>query len=178
MGWKIQGEMENCPKMVIIVAPHTSNWDFIVGMGAKVALGLNGKWLGKHTIFFWPLGILLRWLGGIPIDRASSHGTVEQVIEVFQKNEQMVLGLSPEGTRTRIEKWKMGFYHIALGAGVPIIPVSLDYGRKILRIGNKIVPTGNEPQDFKLIHDYFAPAKAKHPDQFSNINHRDTESQS
>ncbi len=135
---------------------HTSNWDFIVGMAGKLTIGLYASWLGKHTIFFWPLGILLRRLGGIPLDRSSSHGTVEQVVDLFRSREQLVLGLSPEGTRKRVEKWRTGFYHMAMQSGVPIVPVYLDYAHKILGIGPMMTPTGDSQKDLREIGDFFA----------------------
>jgi len=167
MGWQIEGNFPNLAKFVVIVAPHTSNWDFIVAMAGKLAVRLSGSWLGKHTIFFWPLGVLLRRLGGVPVNRTSTHGLVEQVAELFRARDRLVLGLSPEGTRKRVEKWRTGFYHIAVEAQVPIIPVYLDYGNKILGIGPMFVPTGNLEKDLEEIGNYFARFEARHPELFS-----------
>lgn len=167
MGWQIHGNFPNIAKFVLIVAPHTSNWDFVVAMAGKLAIRLSGSWLGKHTIFFWPLGVLLRRLGGVPVNRASTHGLVEQVAELFRARDTLVLGLSPEGTRKRVEKWRTGFYHIAVEAGVPIIPVYLDYGNKILGIGPMIVPTRNLDKDLEEIGKFFSRFEAKHPELFS-----------
>lgn len=167
MGWHIEGAFPNAPKFVVILAPHTSNWDFIIGMAGKLTIGLYASWLGKHTIFFWPLGVLLRWLGGIPVDRASSHGLVEQVVAQFRSREKLVLGLSPEGTRKRVEKWKMGFYYIAQQSGVPIVPVSLDFASKTLGIGPRLDPTGDLKKDLATIGAYFGNMQGKHPEQFS-----------
>lgn len=167
LGWRLEGEFPNKPKFVIILAPHTSNWDFIVGMAGRLTLGLYANWLGKHTIFFWPLGVLLRRLGGIPVNRSSSHGMVEQVVDQFHEREKLVLGLSPEGTRKRVEKWKTGFYHIALQSNVPIVPVYLDYGHKILGIGPMMTPTGDSQKDLSEIGTFFSNIQAKHPELFS-----------
>lgn len=166
--WTIQGEFPNRPKLVTIIAPHTSYWDFIIGMAGKLALGLYANWLGKHTVFFWPLDVLLRWLGGIPVDRSSSHGTVEQVVELFGSREKLVLGLSPEGTRKRVEKWKTGFYHIALRAGVPIVPIYLDYAHKILGIGPMMIPTGDMERDLREMGTIYSHIRARYPEQFSS----------
>ena len=176
-GWKILGEIPAIPEMVIIVAPHTSNWDFIIGIAAKLALNLKASWLGKHSIFFWPLTPLLRHLGGIPVDRNSAQGVVEDVAHLFKTRDHLVLALSPEGTRKRVEKWKTGFYRIAVLAAVPILMIRLDYATKAITIGPLLHPTGDLEQDLTHISEFFAGATGKHPDQFSlpKANHRDTE---
>ena len=122
-GWDVEGEIPNLSKFVIIGAPHTSNWDFPVAMALVLAIGLDAHWIGKHTLFRWPFGGLMRRLGGVPVVRSERRGEVDQIVEQFKDHERMVFGLSPEGTRRRVERWKTGFYHIALGAGVPILPV-------------------------------------------------------
>jgi 1-acyl-sn-glycerol-3-phosphate acyltransferase len=169
LGWHMEGEFPNKPKFVIIVAPHTSNWDFFVGMAGRLTLGLYANWLGKHTIFIWPLGVLLRRLGGIPLNRSASHRTVKQVVELFREKQKLVLGLSPEGTRKKVEKWKTGFYHIALQSGVPIVPVYLDYAHKILGIGPAMTPTGDSQKDLSDIGAFFSNIQGKHPELFSTL---------
>ncbi len=167
LGWSIHGTFPDRSKLVIIVAPHTSNWDFIIGMAAMLSLKLSANWLGKHTIFVWPLSTLLRWLGGIPIDRSLQKGTVDQIVELFQSREQLVIGLSPEGTRKRVDQWKTGFYQIAWRAGVPILPVSLDYSRRVVGIGPLLTPSGALETDLEIIRAYYSNVKGKHPEQFS-----------
>lgn len=167
MGWKIGGQFPEISKCVVIAAPHTSNWDFIVGMAAKQVLGLSANWLGKHTIFFWPLGVLLKWLGGIPVDRASARGVVEDAADLFRRRKAMILALSPEGTRRKVEKWKTGFYRIAMSAGVPIQLVSLDYATHTVGIGPLLTPSGDLRSDLQEIGKYFSGARGKYPGQFS-----------
>lgn len=151
VGWHIEGELPNLPKLVIIVAPHTSNWDFVIGMSARLALSLDAKWLGKHTIFRAPFGGLLRKLGGIPVDRSAPRGVVADAVLALQRSERMVIGIAPEGTRKAAGRWRSGFYHIAVGAAVPILPVALDWRTRTLRLGSPFVPTGNAEADVPLI---------------------------
>jgi 1-acyl-sn-glycerol-3-phosphate acyltransferase len=131
------------------------------------ATGLRASWLGKHTIFRFPLAPVLRWLGGEPIDRSAPHGTVGTAIEYFRTRPQWVLGLSPEGTRRRVDRWKTGFYQIALGAGVPIVPVTLDYRTRVLGIGSPVVPGPNEAVEVAKLHARFRKEMAKDPAKFA-----------
>lgn len=146
MRWRIEGTLPNVRKLVVIVAPHTTNWDFIVGLAAKFALGLRARWLGKHTLFRGPAGLVFRALGGIPVDRRAAHDVVSQAVREFEHSERMVLAIAPEGTRKGVERWKTGFWHIARGAAVPILQVVLDRERRILRIG-AIVPARGEVEE-------------------------------
>lgn len=133
-GWKITGQFPNKKKLLIIVAPHTSNWDFIISMLVMFALNLRISFMGKSNIFIWPLSKLLKAWGGIAIDRSHPHGTVGQMTQLFQEREQLVLGLAPEGTRSKTVQWKKGFLHIALKSNTPIVPVSLDFKKKEVAI--------------------------------------------
>ncbi len=147
-GWQVEGDLPDEPRFVLIVAPHTSAWDFFVCILAMFTIGLRLSWLGKHTLFRFPVAPVLRWLGGEPIDRDASRGTVEIAIERFRDRTQWVLGLSPEGTRKRAEEWKTGFLRIAVGAGVPkILPVWLDYQRRGAWIGPAFWPSGDQEAD-------------------------------
>lgn len=137
-GWRVEGRMPDVRRLVLIVGPHTSSWDFVIGIAAKIALGLRIRFLGKHTLFRPPLGWLMRWFGGIPVRRETSTETVQQVIEQFAIEEQLFLALSPEGTRRKVERWRSGFWHIAHGAGVPILPVGIDYSTRSIRVGEPI----------------------------------------
>lgn len=134
-GWRFDGAMPNLPKFVVIVAPHTSNWDFVIGVATKWALGLDVRWLGKDTLFIPPLGWFMRSIGGVPVDRHHQHNVVEQSVHEFRAREQFVLVLAPEGTRRRVPAWRSGFWHVARQAGVPICCVAFDWGRKSVRLG-------------------------------------------
>ena len=166
-GWRVEGEWPDCPKFVVIVAPHTSNWDFVIGILAMFATGLRASWLGKHTIFRFPLATVLRWLGGEPIDRSTPHGTVRTAIDHFRTRSQWVLGLSPEGTRRRVDRWKTGFYRIAVGTGVPIVPVTMDYRTRVLGIGSPVLPGPNEPVEVAKLRARFCKEMAKYPAKFA-----------
>ena len=166
MRWDLEGELPNLPKFLIIGAPHTSNWDFVLAIAALLALGLEARWLGKDTIFRPPFGRLMRWLGGIPVDRKARHGVVAQTIDAFAQRDRFVVGVAPEGTRKRVEHWKTGFYHVAQGAGVPIVPAYFDYPRKVLGFGPLFEPTGNLEADLEILKAFYAPFAGKKPDQF------------
>jgi len=168
MGWKVQGSFPRTPKAVLIAAPHTSNWDFVIGVAAKFYLELSICWLGKHTLFRKPFDRFFRWLGGIPVQRNASHGIVQQTVENFKRHDQFLLGLSPEGTRKKVDRWKTGFYQMALNAHVPIIPVSFDYSKRIIQIGEAIQPSGSIEADFEKLQAFYADVKGKHPENFSN----------
>ena len=146
-GWRVDGEFPDRPKMVAIVAPHTSNWDFIVGILVVFALGLRVRFLGKHTLFNPWLGWLMRWLGGTPVIRDTQQGAVADAVEMIAREEQVLLGIAPEGTRRRGTPWRSGFYNIALAAKVPILPAAFDYGRRSLRLFPLFEPTGNYEAD-------------------------------
>jgi 1-acyl-sn-glycerol-3-phosphate acyltransferase len=166
-GWRIEGTLPDEPRFVLIVAPHTSNWDFPIGVLAMFAIGLRLNWLGKHTLFRFPVASILRWLGGEPIDRGTAHGTVEAAIERFAARPEWVLGIAPEGTRRRVEEWKMGFYRIATGAAVPIVPVWFDYSRRVVGLGIPFRPTADAATDLATLRGMYRPEMARHPDQFA-----------
>ena len=119
---------------MVIVAPHTSNWDFVIGIAAVFALGLRVRFLGKHKLFYPPLGWLMRWLGGTPVVRESPQGAVAQAVTMIERERAVVLGLAPAGTRTRGKPWRSGFYHIARAARAPILPAAFDGGRRAIRL--------------------------------------------
>ena len=160
-GWSVVGEVPNLPKFVIAVAPHTSNWDLVMGAAAMFALDLNLAFIGKHTIFVWPFSGLLRWMGGIPVDRSSAHGVVTQSVEGFKSAGGRVLVIAPEGTRKRVERFKTGFLHIARGAGVPVVLAALDYGNKCVRFGPMIMPGEDVEADRERIEAHFKPVQGK-----------------
>jgi len=168
-GWRAEGSLADLPKCVLIVAPHTSNWDFLVMLALAVALRIKATWMGKHTLFRPPLGWLMRRLGGLPIDRGARHNVVEQAVESFRARDRLVLAILPEGTRKRTPYWRSGFYHIAMGANVPIALGFADYRRKVGGIGRVIVPSGDVDADMALIRDFYSGKTGKRPEQFGEI---------
>ena len=162
LGWDIDGQMPDLPKFVIIVVPHTSNWDFFVGLSCDLALDMNASWLAKHSIFKGPWGGLLKSLGGIPIDRRSAHNVVAQVADEFRRRDQLVLAVTPEGTRKKVASWKSGYWHIAREANVAIVPVGLDYRRRAAVIGEPRYATDvieNDEAVFKAFFDTITPKR-------------------
>jgi len=139
--WHIVGALPNVPRMVLIGAPHTSNWDFIVGIATAWALNLRVTWLGKKELFRPPFEVVFHWLGGIPVDRGVSSGFVEQTVAVLGARERFALALSPEGTRKAVTRWKTGFYYIAMGTDAPIVLVTFDRPRRLIHLGPAITPT-------------------------------------
>jgi len=166
IGWRFAGEIPNLPKMVLILAPHTSNMDFIVGLAPLFALALRLSFMAKKPLFWEPFGTYLRWIGGVPIDRAAPGGTVREVIKQFQTREQFLLVITPEGTRTRTKRWKTGFYVIAEKAGVPILPIVFDYSRREVRFEPPLTPSGNMDEDIKFLRSYYNASQARNPDSF------------
>jgi 1-acyl-sn-glycerol-3-phosphate acyltransferase len=165
-GWRFEGTFPNLSKFVLIVAPHTSNWDVPIGVMAMFALGLRGTYLGKDALFRPPFGFLFRWLGGVPVDRSSSHDVVEQTIAYFSNSERMILAISPEGTRKKIPQWRTGFYWVAVGAGVPIVPVAFDFPRRRYILHPPQAMTGDAEKDIAHLHSFFSADQACHPDLY------------
>lgn len=161
--FRIEGEVPDVPKCVTIVAPHTSNWDFVVGLAAMLALGVEFHWLGKHTIFRFPFEPLWRWLGGIPVDRRSAEPVVAEVAKQFRARTRLFLAITPEGTRRAVERWKTGFYRIACRAGVPILPVSFDYGPRVITLWPLLQPSGDYAADLARLASRFASPMARRP---------------
>jgi len=147
LGWRVEGEFPDRPKLLAIVAPHTSNWDFPIGLATVYALGLRVRFLGKHTLFEPPLGWFMRWWGGIPVIRESPQGAVAQVVEVIQREPSIFLAVAPAGTRTRDTPWRSGFYHMAHAARIPILPVAFDGARRAIRIFAPFETSGDYEQD-------------------------------
>lgn len=160
-GWRIEGELPSASKFVIAVAPHTSNWDFLMGAATMFALDLRLAFIGKHTIFVWPVSIFLRWMGGLPVDRSSAHGVVAESVRAFRDAGERVLVIAPEGTRSRVARFKTGFLHIARGAGVPVLLVALDYGNKRVLLGPSFMPGDDVEADRVRVEAHFAPIRGK-----------------
>jgi 1-acyl-sn-glycerol-3-phosphate acyltransferase len=164
-GWRRKGRLPDIPKYVMIVAPHTSNWDMPIGMAIVFALKLKLNWLAKESLFRWPFGDLIRWLGGIPINRSKSCDVVARSIQTFKDKKKMVMVVAPEGTRKKANYWKTGFYHIAIGANVPIVMGFIDYARKVGGIGPTLIPTGDIEFDMQKIRCFYDVITGKIPDR-------------
>jgi len=172
-GWDVIGELPKDGKFVLIGAHHTSNWDFPYGMAAIFIYRLKASWMGKDALFKWPLGIVMRSLGGVAIDRSSPHGVVEQITQQLKKSEQLVIMLAADGTRKKMEFWKSGFYWIAHKAQVPVVCGYLDYRRKEACIGLSFVPTGNVKQDMDKIRDFYRGIEGKRGNQETPVRLND-----
>ena len=165
MGWSLVGTMPlHLKKFVIAVAPHTSWWDFVIGVLARSALKMeSARYLGKSQLFRPPIGWFFRMLGGTPVDRSSSHDVVEQVVKLFNEHDEFILALAPEGTRKKVAKLRTGFYYIAKGAGAPIVPVGFDFEKKQIIIGEPLYPSDNFDQDMERLLAFYRPIKGKIP---------------
>lgn len=168
-GWKIDGQPSGEAKYVAIFAPHTSNWDFPLMMSVIFVSGVRARWFGKQELFRWPIGGILRWMGGMPIDRSARQNMVEHIASALQESDEMVVGVAPEGTRSHSDYWKSGFYHIANQAQVPIVPAYLDYKRKAGGFGPPIMPSGDIEADIKLIGKFYEGVTAKFPHEVGQI---------
>ena len=167
-GWRLDIHLPDLPKMVLIGVPHTSNWDFVFGIFAIFVLRIRIRWWVKHTVYRPGLRGIVDWLGGIPINRAAAHGVVEQTVAWFAREPQLVLGLTPEGTRSRTSQWKRGFYHVALQAKVPIVLAYFDYRNRIVGAGECIWPTGDyEADTARMLAFYRDRSVARRPELYS-----------
>lgn len=160
-GWRLVGPLPDVSKLVLIAAPHSSNWDGIWGFAAKLALGFEVRLLGKAQLFWWPLGPLLRRLGVIPIDRSSPHGTVEQAVAMIRRSDRIWYALAPEGTRKRVERWKTGFWKIAHEAQVPILPAYFHYPEKRIGVGPLFATSGDMAADIAALRAWYRPWMGK-----------------
>jgi 1-acyl-sn-glycerol-3-phosphate acyltransferase len=166
-GWKAVGRFPyKEKKCLLLVAPHTSSADFIIGLAFRSVLRLTHvRFLGKQELFRPPFGFLFRWLGGTPVDRFAKHNMVEQVIEKFRQNDRFVLALSPEGTRSRVTQLRSGFYHIARQAGVPLVLIGLDFGKKELKIGEPFYAGEDMEKTIETVISFFGPLQGKIPEK-------------
>ena len=165
--WKIVGAFPtHLKKYVVIAAPHTSWQDFPIAMLARSVSGEKINYIGKDSLFKGPFGWIFKALGGTPVDRSTNNNLVDAIVDIFNKKEEFRLGLSPEGTRKKVEKWKTGFYYIAKGAQIPIIMVTLDFGRKQVQISDVYHPTDDKEKDFAHFHAFYKDVKGKKPEQF------------
>jgi 1-acyl-sn-glycerol-3-phosphate acyltransferase len=165
-GWRIVGNMPDLPKVLMIVAPHTSNWDFLRGILPYCVLRLDTTWFAKHTAFAWPFGIIARHFGGMPIDRTKGGNIVRTCVAEFARRERMAITITPEGTRKKVKEWKLGFYYIAKEAGVPVLPVALNYPKKLVMIMPPYYPTGDADADLAAIKAMYSKEMARYPENF------------
>lgn len=156
VGWEFEGEWPEVPQCVVIVAPHTTNWDFIIGLSAALSTRMNVRWLGKDSLFKTPLARFFRWQGGIPAVRDQAQGLVGSIVEIFQDTPKMWLAVAPEGTRSHVGQWRSGFYYMAHGAQAPILPVELDWDIKKIRIFEPYKTTGEIDRDFAELQSLYS----------------------
>lgn len=164
-GWKVEGSYPyHEKKNIVIPIPHTSNWDFPIGILLRNAYDFKIGFVAKSTLFRFPLGGLMKWLGGIPVNRKKSANFVDSVVEAYDEREEMSVCIAPEGTRRRVDKLKTGFYYIALGANIPIVMIRWDWGQKTLTWSEPFYPTGDKEADFDVIYKFFEGAVGKIPE--------------
>ncbi len=169
MGWKLEKNLPPEKKFVVIAAPHTSNWDFLFFLLYVWAIGHKIKWGGKHTLFKKPFGVLLKKVGGIPIDRRQKNNFVDTIVEEMNRSEEFVITLTPEGTRSRAERWKTGFYFIAKKANVPVALGYIDYEKKHVGIAGYYYPSDNLENDLKMLSEFYEGKVGKKPQHHSEV---------
>lgn len=166
-GWKAVGSYpRNIKKFVLIAAPHTHWQDFPLAMLYKFAERMPANFIGKASLFKPPFGFIFKWLGGEPVDRSKSTNLVQAIIDVYNSKENFILGISPEGTREKVDKWKTGFYFIAKGANVPIVMATLDFKNKEVKMSEPFYPTDNMEDDFKFIQNFYVGVLGKKPENY------------
>ena len=167
LGWKTKVSVPDYDKYIICAAPHTTNWDLFIGKRFMGAIGRETGFMMKKDWFFWPLGPIFRWMGGIPVDRSRKTSLVDQMIKIAKSSQKFHLAITPEGTRKANPNWKKGFYYIAQGAGLPIILVAIDYEKKCITAEKVIHPSGDLDKDMREIKLYYKNFKGKYPENFS-----------
>lgn len=160
-GWRVVGQFPDLPKMMMIAAPHSSNWDGLWGILAKIALGVKIQFIAKNSLFVWPLGWFLRAMGAIPIDRSAAHGVVDAMANVIRHSDKRWLLIAPEGTRRKVEKWKSGFWHIAKAANVPVFVIYFHYPEKVVGLGKLFYLTDDMDADIQAMRDFLKPYQGK-----------------
>ncbi len=168
-GWRAELVPPPTPRCVVIMYPHTSNWDFVIGVLARKVMGLRAQFVGKDSLFRFPLGPFMRWLGGIPVDRSQRTGLTGQLAEELRRRPSLCLALAPEGTRARAPRWRSGFYHVALAAGVPVGLGFIDYRTRVIGITRWERMTGDLERDLALVRAFYADKVGKYADQASTI---------
>ncbi len=170
IGWKAIYTVVEPAKSIICVAPHTSNWDFVIGKFFYWSLNKESNFMMKKSWFFFPLGLLLYGMGGVAIDRSKKTSVTDQIAAEFDRHDQFHVAITPEGTRKLVKKWKMGFYHIAVKANVPIQLGYIDYAKKEMGITQLFYPTGDEKADMEKIYSFYKDVTARHPQNFYKSN--------
>ena len=168
-GWSFDTQLPSEKHFVLIGYPHTSNWDFVLAMLFKSATGLPFNWVAKHSLFVWPLGILMRAMGGVAVDRSRTKGFIAQLADEFQRRETMVLGITPEGTRSHTEHLRSGFYHLALNAKVPVALGYICFKTKRVGIGPMLHLSGDTEADLAKINAFYANKQGRFPDNAGEI---------
>jgi 1-acyl-sn-glycerol-3-phosphate acyltransferase len=164
--WRVTGHVHNAPKFVMVLAPHTSLWDFFIAHAIMLAVGFQSSWLVAAGHAKGPVGGIMRRFGGILIHRSASHNVVSQIVDAFNARDRLLLAITPEGTRRKVDKWKTGFWHIAAQAGVPVQLVSFDYEKRVTELGPVIELSDDIEADMERIQNYFKGVNAKHPEKF------------
>jgi 1-acyl-sn-glycerol-3-phosphate acyltransferase len=172
-GWRLSGAPPNLRKYLIVFAPHTSNWELPLGLLAAAGFGLRVRWLGKHTIFRWPIAGLLRHLGGIPVRRHQPGGVVGQVVAAYAAADSLIVGMTPEGTRSLTPCWKSGFYRIALGAGVPVALASIDRPTRCITLGPVVELSGDPCLDMEAFRSFYGAVEGIHPEKTGPVRLRE-----
>ena len=171
-GWKVDIQLPSAPKCVVVFYPHTSNWDFVIGVLAYLSVSWSLHWCGKDSLFRPPFGALMRALGGIPVNRRVSTGFVSQLKYEFDRAHGLHLAITPEGTRARTDHWKSGFYHLALAAGVPVGLAYIDYPSKRIGIDTFLELSGDEEADLAQFRAFYADKRGRNPAQQGEIRFR------
>lgn len=169
-GWRVEGTFPEGRKFVLIAAPHTTNWDLPLMLAVAMHFRVKLSWMGKASLVSGPFGGLMRWLGCIPIDRSKSNNVVEQMIEAFEAADDLVVAIPPEGTRSKVTRWKSGFYNIAAGAEVPILLGFLDFPNKRGGLGGVVRPSGDFEKDLAEIQAFYAPLQGKFDDRTTDVD--------
>ena len=172
--WRVTHLPPPAPKGVVIIYPHTSNWDFILGVLARSVIQLRMHWVGKHSLFRWPFETIMRGLGGIPIDRSEPQGLVDQLKREFDRYAEIFIVLTPEGTRSHTTHWKSGFYHIALGLKVPLGLATFDYSKRQIILTDWFWLTGDVERDLAHLRDVYRDTHGKHPEFAGEIRFKDS----
>ncbi|WP_156427253.1 lysophospholipid acyltransferase family protein [Novosphingobium sp. Fuku2-ISO-50] len=162
-GWRAVGTPPPGGRYILIAAPHTSNWDFVFFLGLAESLGIDPHFMAKDSLFRWPMGGFMRDMGGILVNRAGRSDMVATMIDEFARRDRFALTIAPEGTRSKVRSWRSGFYHIAMGAGVPIVPGFMDYAKRIGGVGPAIMPTGDYRADMMRIAETYRDVIPRHP---------------
>ncbi|MEK6616349.1 MAG: 1-acyl-sn-glycerol-3-phosphate acyltransferase [Bacteroidota bacterium] len=167
-GWKVRGGIPaGIKKCVLIAAPHTSNWDFLYGSFAWKLFGLEVKFLAKKSLFRFPFGIFFRAMGGLPVDRSKNTNLVGAMVELVNGNNEIIVVMMPEGTRRKVNKWRTGFYHLAMKTNIPIVLGKLNYKTKEAIIEHSFIPSGNIEKDFEIIKEFYKDVVGRNPENFS-----------